>query len=83
MYSCYWKCASLFVCLLIQRVSLFVCLLIQHRWSPLHIACNKGMAEMTELLLSTARGQKNFWSKGKDSDCEDMINAKEKSKVKE
>ena len=68
---CYWKCASL-----------FVCLLTQHRWSPLHIACNKGMAEMTELLLRTARGQKNFCNKGKDSDCEDMINAKEKSKVK-
>ena len=37
---------------------------------------------MTELLLTTARDQKNFCQKGMDSDCEEMINAKEKSKVK-
>ena len=54
---------------------------IQRGWSSLHIACSKGMVEMTELLLTTARDQKNFGKK-KDSDCEDMINAKEKSRVK-
>ena len=64
---------------LILNPSFFV--VIQRGWSPLHITCSKGMVEMTELLLTTAKDQKNFCKK-KDSDCEDMINAKEKSRVK-
>jgi ankyrin repeat protein len=56
----------------------------QRGWSPLHIACYKGNAVMADLLLRVAKDQKNFCGSGKNkvnSDCERMINAKEKSRV--
>lgn len=54
----------------------------QRGWSPLHIACSKGMTEIVDLLLCTGKKQKNYCGKKMASDCEAMINAKEKSKVR-
>lgn len=52
--------------------------------TALHIACEKGLAEITSHLLITAKSQKMFCQdKGEEysSDCERVINAKEGSEV--
>lgn len=57
---------------------------MQDGLSALHIACNKGMAGMVQLLLQTAKAQECFCRmKGvnKTSDCEVVLNAKERPQV--
>ena len=58
---------------------------MQDGLTALHIACNNGMSGMVSRLLLTAKEQKRFCQrKGskKNSDCEDVINAKERPHVR-
>ena len=58
---------------------------MQDGLTALHIACNKGMPGVVSRLLLTAKEQKRFCQKKgskKNSDCEDVINAKERPHVR-
>lgn len=57
---------------------------MQDGLTAVHIACNKGKAEIVGLLLKSAEEQKRFCQKKgakKDSDCKVVINAKERPQV--
>ena len=66
--------------------TLILCLLVtmQDGLTALHIACNKGMTGIVRRLLDVLKHQHRFSQKKgakKSSDCEEVVNARERPKV--